>query len=170
MQRTFREIAPETIKDNPFKLIGSEWMLVTAGTLGSFNTMTASWGGLGHLWDRNVCFTFVRPTRYTYEFMEKSKEFTLSFFDEKFREALTFCGSQSGRDVNKVAKTGLTPIETGLKSVSFLEARMILECRKIYFQDINPKHFLEPAIADFYGAKDYHRLYIGEVVKAWAKS
>ena len=109
MNAFLKEIKPANIKDNPFKLIGGDWMLITAGTKESFNTMTASWGGLGVLWDKEVAFAFVRPTRHTFGFMEKSPVFTLSFFAEQYRPALEFCGAHSGRDVNKIAQTGLTP-------------------------------------------------------------
>ena len=164
-QTDFKEIKVEAIKDNAFKLIASDWMLITAGSIGSYNTMTANWGGMGYLWNRNVCFCFVRPTRHTYGFMERSAGFTLSFFDEKYRDALNFCGSRSGRDVNKAAETGITPVGGDSGSVFFEEARMILECRKIYFQDINPANFIDSEINKNYPGKDYHRMYVGEIVK-----
>jgi flavin reductase (DIM6/NTAB) family NADH-FMN oxidoreductase RutF len=107
----FRETKPELLTDNPFKLIGTDWTLITAGAPRSFNTMTASWGGLGVLWDKKVCFCFIRPTRHTYSFVEKAASFTLSFFDEQHRKALTFCGTHSGRDTDKIAATGLTPVQ-----------------------------------------------------------
>lgn len=164
----FKEIKPETLTDNPFKLIGQDWMLVTAGTPERFNTMTASWGGLGVLWDRKVCFIFIRPTRYTYEFIERSDSFSLSFFEEKYRKALQFCGSHSGRDTDKIKGAGLTPINRdGI--VSFEEARLIIACRKIYFQDILPTNFLDPEINKMYAKKDYHRMYVGEVMKFLVK-
>ncbi len=167
--KDFKEIKPDQVKDNPFQLIGSDWMLVTAGNLKSFNMMTASWGGMGELWDRDVCFVFIRPTRYTFQLMEKSERFTLSVFEEKFRDVLTFCGSRSGKTVNKAKETGVTPVETPSGAVYFAEARLVFECRKIYFQDIQPQHFLDPAIDHLYASKDYHRMYIGEIEKVLAK-
>ena len=160
----FKEIEPGSIKENAFKLIGTEWMLVTAGSMKSFNTMTAAWGNFGFLWKRNVCFAFIRPGRYTYEFMEKEKLFTLSFFEEKYKSALEFCGSHSGRDTDKIKKTGLTPFQSPEGGVSFKEAKLIIECKKIYFQDIAPANFLDPSIADNYPARDYHRMYVGEIL------
>jgi flavin reductase (DIM6/NTAB) family NADH-FMN oxidoreductase RutF len=158
----FKKIKPELLADNPFKLIGTDWMLITAGTLEKFNTMTASWGGLGVLWDRKVCFCFIRPTRYTYEFIERSADFTLSFFDERYRKELTFCGTRSGKDVDKIKETGLHPVKDG-NFVYFDEARLVLTCRKIYYQDIDPANFLDSGIEKAYPKKDYHRLYIGEI-------
>ncbi|HHV99230.1 MAG TPA: flavin reductase family protein [Clostridiaceae bacterium] len=170
MAEKFVEIKPEQITDNTFKLIGSDWMLVTAGTLGSYNTMTASWGGFGVLWNKNVCFCVVRPSRYTYGFMEKADTFTLAFFDDNYRKALAFCGSHSGRDVDKAAKTGLTPVESGNGSVYFDEARLVLECRKLYFQDLNPANFIDMGIdKEYYPEKDYHRMYVGEVIRCLQK-
>lgn len=158
----FKTIDPMEIKDNVFKLIGSDWMLITAGSLRDFNTMTASWGGLGVLWNENVSYCFVRPQRYTYNYLEKNEYYTLSFFDESYRKALEFCGSHSGRDVDKAAGAGLTPIE-GNKAVFFNEAQLVLICRKIYYQDLIPENFLDKEIEKNYNQKDYHRMYIGQV-------
>jgi len=169
MSGSFKEINPGQIKDNVFKLIGSDWMLITAGTIDFFNMMTASWGGLGVLWNKNVCFCFIRPGRYTYGFMERADHFTLSFFEEKYRNVLDLCGSKSGRDVNKVKATGLTPVKGETGAVHFNEARLVLECKKIYFQDIDPKHFLQNDIAGNYPQKDYHRMYAGEIVSCLVK-
>ena len=160
---TFTEHRPEDIKDNPFKLIGGDWMLITAGDLKSFNTMTASWGGLGVLWDKNVAFCFVRPTRHTFEFMNQNETFTLSFFDERYRSVLTYCGSHTGKHVDKVKKCGITPVAGSVDDVYFAEARLVLECRKIYFADINPSAFLAQTLTDVYPEKDYHRMFIGEI-------
>ena len=164
-QDKFKEIEPELIKNNTFKLIGSDWMLITAGTLKSYNTMTAAWGGFGVFWNKKICFCVIRPQRYTYGFMERSKNWTLSFFEEKYRKALEFCGSNSGRDVDKAAMTGLTPVEVTSGTVYFAEARLVIECKKIYFQDIDPNHFIDPKIHENYPDKDYHRMYIGEIIK-----
>ena len=159
----FTEILPEMLKENAISLIGAAWMLITAGTTQSFNTMTASWGGLGVLWGMPVAFCFIRPQRNTYAFMERSDHFTLSFFDEKYRSALQYCGAHSGKDVDKVKATGLTPAAGEHSSVFFNEARLILECRKLYFQDIIPGNFLDPAIEQNYPNKDYHRMYIAAI-------
>ncbi|OPX95209.1 MAG: Flavoredoxin [Syntrophorhabdus sp. PtaB.Bin006] len=163
-----KEISPEVIMDNTFKLIGKDWMLVTAGTDVSFNMMTAAWGGLGVLWDKKICFCVIRPTRYTYAFMEKSEDFTLSFFEEQYRDALTYCGTKSGKDVDKIAQTGLTPVfDNGI--IYFGEARLVMVCRKIYTQDIVPDNFLDPEMDKFYPKKDYHRMYVGEIRRCLSK-
>ncbi len=160
----FRSLAPEEIGDNTFKLIGTDWMLITAGTTTDYNTMTASWGGLGVLWGKPSAFIFVRPQRYTYSFLERYDNFTLSFFSEEWRDALSLCGSKSGRAIDKAAATGLRPMPGSLPgTTAFAEARLIVECRKIYFQDLDPNNFLSPDIAKNYPQKDYHRLYVGEI-------
>lgn len=152
------------ITDNPFNIIGKEWMLVTAGENNIYNTMTASWGAFGVLWNKNTATIFVRPSRLTYSFIEKYKYFTLSFFEENYREILNFCGANSGRNTDKAGKTGLTPFST-LNSIAFKEARLIIECKKIYSADLIPKNILQAGIAESnYPVKDYHRIYIGEIV------
>ncbi len=160
----FTEIKPKAIDENTFKLIGTDWMLVTAGTKDKFNTMTASWGGLGIMWNKKVSFIFIRPQRYTLPFIEENDSFTLSFFDHRYREALKFCGSHSGRDVNKVAETGLTPRFSETGAVSFEEAKLIIECRKLYRQDFSPAGFCDPSLEKNYPEKDYHRMFIGEII------
>ncbi len=163
--KTFREIKPTEIKDNPVQLIGQEWMLVTAGTPEHFNTMTASWGSIGELWFKPVCSCYIRPHRYTYEFMEKSDAFTLSFFDDKYKSQLNFCGSRSGRETDKVQECGFTPREAQNGSVFFDEARLVIECRKLYFQDMDPANFLDPDIMKHYPEADFHRMYVGEITR-----
>jgi flavin reductase (DIM6/NTAB) family NADH-FMN oxidoreductase RutF len=165
MASEFLKIDPYKLKDNVFKLIDQDWMLVTAGTLERWNTMTASWGGLGVLWNRPVAFAFIRPTRYTHEFMERHERFTLSFFTRRYRKALSFCGSHSGRDHDKAEETGLEPVSPSKGTVSFKQARLILLCRKLYTTDIDPRRFLDSKIDANYPKKDYHRMYVGEVAR-----
>lgn len=169
MSEKFKSISPEKISENTFKLIGKDWMLITAGNIDKFNTMTASWGGLGVLWNKNIAICFIRPQRYTYEFMEKADVFTLSFFDEKYRAALQLCGSKSGRDIDKAKAAGITPVTGDSGSIYFEEAKLVLECRKIYYQDINPEYFLDKGIQKNYPARDYHRMYVGEIINCLAK-
>lgn len=160
----FTEISVTDLRDNPFRLVGREWMLITGGTLNAFNTMTASWGTLGHLWERDVAICYVRPQRYTYGFMERSGVYTLSFFGEEWRKALEYCGSNSGRDVDKMAQTGLTPFATPGGAVGYEQARLILECRKLYAGDIAEAGFVERAVMDtVYPQRDFHRFYVGEI-------
>ena len=170
MENLFLEMQPEEITDNPFKLIGTDWMLITAGTPGDYNTMTASWGTMGVLWGKNICLSFVRPSRFTYRFMEKNGLFSLSFFEEKHRNILDFCGSRSGRDVDKAAETGLRPVEVMPGAVAFEQARLVLVCKKIYTQDLDPSRFLSADIEGNYGGTDYHRIYIGEVLNCYKRS
>lgn len=170
MTHNFITIAPTAIQDNPFQLIGRDWMLVTAGTTNAFNTMTASWGGLGHLWNRDVCFCFVRPQRHTYGFMEGAPHFTLSFYAEPQRAALEYCGSHSGRDVDKMAATGLTPLADATGAIYFAQARLVLVCRKLYGGDILRDAFTAPALpAEIYSKGDFHRMYVGEIVRVLAR-
>ncbi|HDL18707.1 MAG TPA: flavin reductase family protein [Bacteroidetes bacterium] len=169
MTDQFKEIQPQKIPDNPFKLIGSDWMLITAKTGDGFNSMTANWGGLGFLWEKNVCFCFIRPQRYTFQFLDRSDLFALSFFPEKYREALELFGTKSGRDVDKVALTGLHPLNQPDGTVWYREARLVIVCRKIYYQDLIPGNFIDTEIDKFYQSHDYHRMFIGEIQKCLVK-
>ena len=162
----FRTIPPTSITDNVFKLIDKDWMLVTAGTLEHYNTMTASWGHMGIMWNLPVAIAWIRPQRHTFGFAEKYSHYTLSFFTETYRKALQFCGSHSGRDYDKAARTGLTPVETKGGHVFFREARLVLECRKLYADNLREENFIVPEIArKHYPTRDFHRFFMGEIVQ-----
>jgi flavin reductase (DIM6/NTAB) family NADH-FMN oxidoreductase RutF len=162
-----RIISVEDLLLNPFNLIGKDWMLISSGSKDSFNMMTAGWGGLGILWGKKVIFCFIRPTRYTYKFVNENDLFTVSFFSSEYREALNICGRYSGRDVDKVKLSGLIPVEDNeYRTVYYDQARLVFICKKIYYQDINPDNFLDESIHNNYPMKDYHRMFVGEIVKA----
>ena len=164
-----KEINIKELKENAVSLFDDRWCLITAGNEKGWNTMTASWGAMGELWNKDVCFCFIRPQRYTYEFTEREELFTLSFFGEEYRKALAYCGRNSGRDVDKAKETGLTPKAVD-GSISFEEAEMVLVCKKLAYQDIKHDGFIDPTIdAACYPAKDYHRMYIGEIIKCYIK-
>ncbi len=166
----FKETRPEQLSDNCFQLIGQDWMLITAGPPEKFNTMTASWGTLGILWNLPVAVCFVRPTRYTWNFMEENELFTLSFFDPSHKDILNFCGSRSGSTVDKIKATGLTPLLTHSRAIGFAQSRICLECKKIYFDDLEPGHIIAPDIVrKNYPKKDFHRMYIGEIAHIYIK-
>ena len=162
----FKEINPKEIVESPFKLIGDDWALVTAGDRERFNTMTISWGGVGIMWGKPVVFTFIRPQRYTFAFMENGDRYTMSFFDEKYRDALKFCGSKSGKDYDKVKETGLTPAFTENGSVYFEEAKLVLVCKKMAKSKFDPKEFIDDTVEDkWYPEKDFHYIYFAEIEK-----
>lgn len=165
----FKKIDVKDIQGNIFEMIGDKWMLITGGDKSDYNTMTASWGGVGVLWQKDVTFCYVRPQRYTRKFMDDGKYYTLSFYGDKYRDMLSYCGSRSGRDLDKVKETGLTPCFADCGAVYFGEAELVLVCKKIYFHDFNKENFLTPEIAGIYENGDYHRLYIGEIVEVLSK-
>lgn len=166
----FRSINPQEIFDNPFKLIGSDWGLVTAGSRDSFNTMTVSWGGVGIMWNKPVAFTFVRPQRYTFEFTEREEAYSICFFDESYRSALSFCGSKSGRNVDKPAETGLTVAFTEDGVPYFEEARLVLLCKKMYAQFLNGESVLAgDSVLKHYNGDEYHKMYISEIQEVLTK-
>lgn len=158
------------LSENFFETIGKEWMLVTAGNKNQFNTMTASWGGIGWLWNKPVVFVFVRPERYTFEFTEKNDCFTLAFLGNEHRDIYNFCGSHSGRDTDKVSATGLTPLCTELGNITFEQARLTLECKKLYAQGLSPEAFIDPLLIErWYNEHGgMHKMYVAEIVNAWS--
>lgn len=167
-----KAIEIKDLNENFFQTIGKEWMLVTAGTPEHFNTMTASWGGIGWLWNKPVVFVFIRPERYTYQFMEQGDRFTLSFLGEENKEIHKICGSKSGREVDKVKETGLRPVVTGQGNILFEQGRLSLECRKLYATDLKEGEFVDRSLlTQWYGTAHggLHRLYVGEITAAWVR-
>ena len=145
-------------------------MLITAGESGNFNTMTASWGTLGILWHLPVAVCFVRPQRYTFGFMESSHHYTLCFLEDHHRDILQFCGTRSGKDVDKVAETGLVPLITETGNIYYEQCKMVLECRKIYSDSLLEERFLDSnLIGKNYPNKDFHKFYIGEIISCLVK-
>ena len=166
----FKAIKPEALTDNVFKLLDKDWMLVTAGTLEHYNTMTASWGHMGIMWNLPIAIAWIRPQRYTFEFTEQYSHFTLSFFTKEYRKALQFCGTKSGRDYDKAAETGLTPVASDKGNVFFREARLVLECRKLYADNLKSENFIVPEVANkHYPDRDFHRFYMGEIEKSFTR-
>ena len=167
----FKSIDPKQLNENVFSLIGDKWMLITAGTKENCNTMTASWGGLGVLWGAPAATIYLRPQRYTKEFVDREEYFTLAFFGEEQRKALTLCGSKSGREVDKVKECGFTVQAAECGAPYFDQAELVLVCRKLYVQDLDLGGMAEK-VQTFYGPAQggIHRAYTGEILEAYTFS
>ena len=164
-----RNIDPKQITNNPFAMIGDQWMLITAGDVERCNTMTASWGGVGVLWQAPVATCYVRPQRYTKQFLDEQEYFTLTFFHEAYRKQLQLCGTKSGRDMDKVKECGFTVKAAACGAPYFEEADLVIVCRKRYVQDFDPAAIPEDVKEKQYPNKDYHTMYIGEIVEVLSK-
>ena len=157
------------LRESAPKLVGKDWMMITAGDSTKFNTMTASWGTLGELWNRPVAIVFIRPQRYTFEFAEKSNYFTLTFYDEQYRDELNIIGTKSGRDTDKITEAGITPIKTN-NGIAFAEGRIVIECRKLYADFLNAESFIDKSIIEkSYPNADFHKVFVGEIINVWSK-
>ena len=159
----FKQIRTKNLKESAVDLVANQWMLISAGNENHHNTMTASWGGIGHLWNKDVAFIFVREHRYTYEFTEKYDKFSLCFFEEKYRDVLKLCGTKSGREIDKM-NLDIKPVFED-RNIYYKQARVVMLCKKIYFHDLNSDNFLDKSIMKNYPKKDFHRMYIGEIYK-----
>lgn len=160
-----KQIEINEFSENPFKLIGSDWMLITAKKGDKTNMMTASWGGVGILWNKPVATIYVRPQRYTKEFIDNEEYFSLCVLPEEYRQILNYCGTKSGRDEDKIAETKLT-IDESEKAPIFKESRLILICKKLYAQDLTEQSFIDKSLVEKnYKAKDFHTMYIAEIEK-----
>ncbi|MEE1059246.1 MAG: flavin reductase family protein [Treponema sp.] len=160
-----KQIEINEFSENPFKLIGSDWMLITAKKGEKTNMMTASWGGVGILWNKPVATIYVRPQRYTKEFIDNEEYFSLCVLPEEYRQILNYCGTKSGRDEDKIAETKLT-IDESEKAPIFKESRLVLICKKLYAQDLTEQSFIDKSLVEKnYKAKDFHTMYIAEIEK-----
>ena len=164
------EIQPTEIKENPIQLFDRSWALLTAGHIGNLNTMTISWGSLGELWNKPVVTVYVSSDRYTHEFIEREDHFTVAFFPEKYRPALTYLGTHSGRDSDKIAESGLTLEFLASGQPSFAEADIVIEARKIYGAPFTAEA-LGDIPAAFYASRGMgiHSTYIGEIEHVWVR-
>ncbi len=166
---TFQPFPIDMLEFNPFTKIGSEWALVTAGTKQDSNIMTVSWGGFGVIWGKNVVYIFIRDSRYTKEFLDQGDFFSLSFFSEQYRDALSYCGSYSGRSHNKWEKSNLTP--ASCHSIPYPdEANLVFICRKMAAVKMPQESFCDDAIMKkWYADSDMHTMYIGEIIDVMAR-
>ncbi len=163
----FKEIKPSDIRENFIPAVRDEWMLISAGDEKCHNMMTASWGFTGEMWGKDCAIAAIRPTRHTYTLTEQNDYFALCFMGDN-RECHKVCGSESGRDVDKVAKTGLTPIfDCG--TMYFEEARLVLIVKKMYADTLKPECFTDKAADTKWYNNDYHKMYFGEIVKVLQK-
>ena len=164
MQRIAKDVWEFSAR--PLAMWEKDWFLLSAGDFAArkFNSMVISWGATGVMWGRPFVMCVVRPQRYTHEFMEQYDTFSLCAFPTELRKVLDVLGTKSGRDIDKIAGSGLTPISaSSIASPIYDEARLAIECRKIYFDDFKPKHFIADYIKGMY-KKDFHRMYFGEIV------
>lgn len=161
----YKIITADQFRKNPFQLIGKDWMLITAGNKEKANTMTASWGGLGVMYGKNVAFIVIRPQRYTKEFVDREATFSLSFFDKEYRKVLNYLGTVSGREEDKIGNSGLTLVDYE-GTPYFDEANHVLICKKLFCQPLNIENLLdEKLVRTWYSGGDYHTLYIAEITK-----
>lgn len=167
----FKRIEPKALDMKPFSDFDQGWALLSAGREGSFNTMTVSWGGVGTVWSKPVVTVYVRPQRYTREFIEREAYYTLSLFGGAHRDALTLLGKESGRDGDKLTKTDLTAtFEPKTGAPVFEQAQINLICRKLYTGMVEADGFLDTSLIDRnYPKRDFHHIYIGEVVTAFVR-
>lgn len=164
-----KTIRPEELTDNTFQTIGKDWMLITAEKDGKVNMMTASWGGMGILWNKPVATIYVRPNRYTKEFLDAGDTFSLCILPKEKKSALDYCGCHSGRDGDKVAATKLT-VEHMNGTPWFAESRVVFVCRKLYAQQLDPFSFTDSKLCDQnYRSNDFHTMYIAEIQKVMIK-
>lgn len=166
---TFQPYPIDLLDMNPFTKIGKEWALVTAGSKTKCNTMTVSWGGMGVIWNKNVIYIFIRDSRYTKEFIDQGEFFSLSFFDQKYRSALSYCGACSGRDEDKFEKAGLAPAFR--HSIPYPdEANLVYLCRKMAAVPMPEEVLTDKSImGNFYKDGDMHMMYIGEIIEVMAR-
>ena len=171
MAGIMKTISIDDLNVSPSRLIGKDWMLITAGTPEKFNCMTASWGGIGYLWNKPVAFVFVRPNRYTREFIDRETGLTLTIMPEQYRQDLVYCGRNSGRDVDKMASTALEPVATESGLVTYRDARYVLECRKMFRAPLHREDFLDwsEVFPTMYADDNpLHLLYICEITHVLA--
>ena len=163
----------EQLRIQPYALFENQWLLLTSGDFqqNHFNAMTIGWGSIGCMWGKPFIQVVVRPIRHTYKFLETYETFTVCALPPEYRDALQLLGSTSGRDLDKIAQSGLIPMASQVVTApAYRQAELVIECRKSYWQDMDPAHFLNQAIHASYPAQDYHRIYFGEILSVQANA
>jgi len=168
-----KKIEPKNFTTEIFDLWDEQWLLLSSGDFkaGRYNAMTVAWGGFGIMWNLPIAMVVVRPSRYTFEFINEYDSFTLCAFPNDYKKALTLLGTKSGRDGDKIRESGLTPmVNDAVAAPAYREAILTLACRKLYYSDFDPSHFLDARIERQYNGQDYHRMVYGEVLQINAQS
>ncbi|MDR2292059.1 MAG: flavin reductase [Prevotellaceae bacterium] len=173
-EELFTGISAEEISDNVFKLVGKDFTVITSRKDSTFNSMTASWGGLGILFNKPATWCMLRANRYTLEIIKNEHTYTLSYFPDEYKEQVLFLGSKSGRNTNKMQETTLTPVQTPSGNMTYKEARLVFECKLTEITTVSPDDFLNQEDKDFIlggfeEAKEYHKLVFGEITGVWIK-
>ena len=164
-----KEIDIRNFDKSAVKMISDEWALLTAGDENGWNTMTVSWGGIGEVWGKDAVFVFVRPQRYTKEFIDKEGRFTLSFFGGEYKKEMGFCGKYSGRDYDKAKETGLNPVFAE-DTVYIEQAECVIVCKTMYVGEFDKDKFVDKKIIeDCYENNDFHAVYVAEIEKVLVK-
>ncbi len=170
----FEVVDPKDMTDNVFKLVGDDVTVITAGKAPEHNSMAASWGGFGVLFNKPVTWCFLRANRFTLEKMREAKTYTFSYFPPEHRDDVLFFGSKTGRDTDKMKKSKLTPVATPDGQTTYAEARLVIECKLVEITTVKPddfhtgegRQFVEEGHQE---AGDYHKLVLGEIMKVWLK-
>ncbi|MDR0755153.1 MAG: flavin reductase [Prevotellaceae bacterium] len=173
-EELFTGISAEEVSDNVFKLVGKDITVITSGKESAFNSMAASWGGAGILFNKPATWCMLRANRYTLEIIKNEHTYTLSYFPNEYKEQVLFFGSKSGRNTNKMHETTLTPVQTPSGNMTYKEARLVFECKLTEITTVNPDDFINQEDKDFImggfeEAKEYHKLVFGEITNIWIK-
>ena len=167
---TFQPYPIDMLEFNPFQKIGKEWMLITAGNKEKAKTMTASWGGVGVLWGKNVVFAFVRDTRYTKEFIDREETFSLTFLEEKYKSALKYLGAVSGRDEDKIGGARMHVDYHQDKTPYIDEGNLVIICKKMSATRITEEQFISSGLKEqWYADGNMHTMYVGEIIEVLAR-
>jgi len=161
------DIAPERLLLQAHKLWHLDWLVLGTGSLthNDANAMTIGWGSFGTMWSRPFVMVVIRPQRHSFSLMEKYRDFSICALDENYKDAHKIFGGKSGRDINKLALSQLTPQACSkIDAPGFQEAILCLECRCMYHSRIDPSGFMDPSLESNYPGKDYHHVYYGEIL------
>lgn len=173
-EQLFKKIEPTDLTDNVFKLVGQDYSVITAGSDSLYNSMTASYGGWGQLFDNPTTWCFLRANRYTLELIKEGQTYTMSYFPDQYKKEVLYFGSKTGRDTDKMKDNKLTFVKTPDGNITYKEAKLVIECKLVEVTTVNPddfytekgKTFVQDAKKD---ANDYHKLVFGEITNVWIR-
>ncbi len=160
-----KKISISELNNNVFELISKDWGVLTVQCGDKVNGMTVSWLQMGHLWNKNIVTVYVRPQRYTYQFINDEETFSLALFDEKYKKELSYLGTKSGSDFDKINNCKMTT--SFVKNTPIInEAKLVFVCKKLYVHDLKDNEFVDDNVNhEAYPDKDYHRAFVGEIIE-----
>ncbi|MBU0637377.1 MAG: flavin reductase [Planctomycetes bacterium] len=156
---------PALARETYYRMTSEGILLAAQAADGRLNAMTIGWGLFGLVWGRPLFQVLVRPSRYTYQCIERTSDYTVCVLPPELTEVATYCGTMSGRDVDKLSEKDLTILpSTHITSGGIAQANIVFECKVVHYNEVQAPAFPVEIVTNYYPDGDWHRIYFGEIL------